>query len=102
MNPHIEDTVWAAGWIVKKCNPNFSHTNWNGWMKQIHRLESKEASHIDYKPIIDCDPTDPSTIYTALMQCIHEEKPRIPVITFDLPIWMKSVDIILSKKKNLQ
>ena len=69
-------------------------------MKQIHRLESKEASHIDYKPIIDCDPTDPSTIYTALMQCIHEEKSRIPVITFDLPIWMKSVDIFLVK--NLQ
>ena len=32
-NPSTADTVWAAGWIVKKKNKGFSHANWNGWMK---------------------------------------------------------------------
>ena len=67
-------------------------------MKNIHKSECKESSHIEYQPIIDGDPNAPSTIYTALMQCIDKEKPKIPVITFDLPIWLKSVDIILSQK----
>ena len=97
-NPSTADTVWAAGWIVKKKNKGFSHANWNGWMKSFHNSEYKEVSHIEYKPIIDGGPNDHSTIYTALLRCIDEEKPKIPFITFDLPIWLKSVDIILSQK----
>ena len=75
----------------------FSHANWNGWMKSIYNSEGKEANHIEYQPIIDGDPNDHSTIYTALLRCIEKEKPNISVITFDLPLWLKSVDIILSR-----
>ena len=28
-NPNHADTLWAAGWIIKKKNKIFSHTNWN-------------------------------------------------------------------------
>ena len=66
-------------------------------MKNIHNSEGKEANHIEYQPIIDGDPNDHSTIYTALLRCIEKEMPNISVITFDLPLWLKSVDIILSR-----
>ena len=97
LNPNHADTLWAAGWIIKKSDKVFSHANWNGWMKSIHNIGGEEANHIEYQPIIDGDPNDHSTIYTALLRCIDKEKPNISVITFDLPLWLKSVDIILSR-----
>ena len=66
-------------------------------MKSIHTSEGKKANHIEYQPIIDGDPNDHSTIYTALLRCIDKEKPNISVITFALPLWLKSVDKILSR-----
>ena len=65
-------------------------------MKSIPTSEGKKANHIEYQPIIDGDPNDHSTIYTALLRCIEKEEPSISVITFDLPLWLKSVDIIHS------
>ena len=92
------EDMWLAGWILKKKDGTFLHSNWNGWMKSIHNSVSKEISHIEYQPIIDGNPNDYSTIYTSLLRCIESEKPKVSVITFDLPIWLKSVDIILSHK----
>ena len=96
-NPNHADTLWTAGWIIKKKDKVFSHANWNGWMKSIHNSEGKEANHIEYQPIIDGDPNDQNTIYTALLQRIEKEKPNISMIAFDLPLCLNSVDIILSR-----
>ena len=82
---------------MKKKDEIFSHANWNGWMKSIPNSEGKEANHIEYQPIIDGDPNDHNTISTALLRCTEKEKPNISVITFDLRLWLKSVDIILSR-----
>ena len=30
------DILWAAGWVIKAQDPDFHHSNWNGWMKSIH------------------------------------------------------------------
>ena len=96
-NPHPLDAIWTAGWIIKKNNRLFPHANWNGWMKNVHKKESKkEVSEIEYMPIIDGDPNDHSTIYTLLLKAL-EIDPH-PVVTFDLPLWLKSVDIIKSKR----
>ena len=90
------EDMWLAGWILKKKDGTFLHSNWNGWMKSIHNSVSKEISHIEYQPSIDGNPNDYSTIYTSL-RCIESEKPKVSVITFDLPIWLKSVDILSHK-----
>ena len=66
-------------------------------MKSIHNSEGKEANHIEYQPIIDGDTNDHSPIYTKLLPCIEKERPNILVITSDLPLWLKSVDIILNR-----
>ena len=57
----------------------------------------KVANHIEYQPIIDGDQNDHNTIYTALLQCIEKENQNISVITFCLALWLKAVDIILSR-----
>ena len=75
----------------------FSHANWNGWMKSIHNSEGKKAKHIECQQIIDSNSNDDSTIYTALLRCIEKEMPNISVINFDLPLWLKSFDIILRR-----
>ena len=95
------DMIWAAGWIVKNHYPEFQHVNWNGWMKNANKGNNKEPHYISYQPIIDGDPNDYSTIYTTLLECIEKEQPHLPVITFDLPLWLKSVDIIESKKLSI-
>ena len=90
--------IWAAGSIIKKSDDKFSHANWNGWMKNVHNSNEKSPSSFVYQPIIDSNPNDYCTINTALLRCIQLEKPNYAVITFDLPIWLKAVDLILSQK----
>ena len=58
----------------------------------------KSPSSTVYQPIIDRNPNDYSTINTALLRCIQLEKPNYAVITLDFPIWLKSVDLILSQR----
>ena len=66
-------------------------------MKNVHNSNGKSPSSIVYQPIIDSKPKDYSTINTALLRCIHLEKPNYAATTFDLPIWLKEVDLILSQ-----
>ena len=56
------------------------------------------VSSIVYQSIINSDPNNYSTINTALLQCIQLEKPDYAVITFDLLIWLKAVDLILRQR----
>ena len=67
-------------------------------MKNVPNSNEKSPSSIVYQPIIDSNPNDYSTINTALFRCIQLEKPNYAVITFDLPIWLKAVDLTLSQR----
>jgi hypothetical protein len=42
------DTLWAAGWVIKAQDPEFQHSNWNGWMKRIHADDAKQSTQIDF------------------------------------------------------
>ena len=90
---HPGDIGWMAGWAIKN-KTMFEHPNWNGFMKSLHQPQGKEKSLIEFKPIINGDPNEYSTIYTLLMECLcHTQCPA--VITFDLPIWLKATQIVL-------
>lgn len=91
------DTLWAAGWVIKAHDFEFPHSNWNGWMKQIHANDAKQSTQIDFLPVIEGDPNDLNTIFTTLKECIRLN--GTAVVTFDLPIWLKAVNII--KQANL-
>ena len=91
------DTHWAAGWVIKAHNLEFPHSNWNGWMKRIHANDAKQSTQIDFLPITEGDPNDLNTIFTTLKECVRLA--GIAVVTFDLPIWLKAMNII--KQANL-
>lgn len=93
------DTLWAAGWVIKAQDPEFPHSNWNGWMKSIHADDVKQSTQIDFLPVIEGDPNDHNTIFTTLKECMWLSADRITIVTFDLPIWLKAVAII--KQANL-
>ena len=88
-------SLWAtAGWVIKAKDPEFPHSNWNGWMKRIHACDAKQSTQIDFLPVIEGDPDDLNTIFTTLKECIRLSAERVAIVTFDLPIWLKAMDII--------
>lgn len=93
------DTLWAAGWLIKALNCEFQHSNYNGWMKKIHANESKQVTRVDFLPVIEGDPNDYETIFTTLKECMRLCAGKVVIVNFDLPIWLKVVDII--KQRNL-
>ena len=88
------DTLWAAGWLIKAQDSQFTHANWNGWMKSIHADHIKQSTQIDFLPVIEGDPNDYSTIFTTLKECVKLSGNSVTIVTFDFPIWIKAVDII--------
>ena len=74
--PTPGDTLCAAGWVIKVNDPEFPHSNWNGWMNIIHGNDAKQSTHIEFLPVI-----------------------AFAIVTFDFPIWLKAVNII--KQANL-
>ncbi|KAI4804826.1 hypothetical protein KUCAC02_026439, partial [Chaenocephalus aceratus] len=89
----------AIRWVIKAQDPEFPHSNWNGWMKSIHADDVKQRTQIDFLPIIEGDPNDLNTIFTTLKECTWLSADRVTIVTFNLPIWLKAVDII--KQTNL-
>ena len=92
----ITDSLWHLGWIV---NSNvYRHMNFKGFNKTIHPKKNNVKSEIIRMPIIDADPNSYSTIYTTLLQCLQHADSKPIIITFDFPIWIKAVDIVLTLK----
>uniref|UniRef100_UPI00358F51C3 uncharacterized protein n=1 Tax=Myxine glutinosa TaxID=7769 RepID=UPI00358F51C3 len=93
------DTLWAAGWVIKAQDLEFQHSNWNGWMKRIHADNAKQSTQVDFLLVIEGDPNDHRTIFTTLKECMRLSGDKVARVIFDLPIWLKAVDII--KQTNL-
>ena len=93
LNP--PNIIWAARWIIKKIDATFSHANWND---NVHDSNKEFPSSVVYQPIINSNPNNYSTVNTDLLRCIQLEKPNYAVIRFDLPIWLKAADLILSQR----
>jgi hypothetical protein len=68
-------------------------------MKRIHVADAKLVTNVDFLRVIEGDPNDYSTIFTTLKETLRLSEDRITIVTFDLPIWIKAVDII--KQENL-
>ena len=88
------DALWTAGWVIKAQDSEFQHSNWNGWMKKIHADDAKQRTQVDFLPVIEGDRNDYRTIFTTLKECMRLSGDKATIVTFDLPIWLKAVDII--------
>ena len=92
------DVAWLIGWMIKeKLDNTYQLPNWKGFMSSIHQNVGSEMSSIRYLPIIDGIPGEYSTIYTTLMRAINISNRSLTIITFDFPLWIKAVRIVLEK-----
>jgi len=62
------DTVWMIGYLFK-LTPRLP---WSGFMKMAMKDDDLHTSRIESLPLINLDPSNPSTIYTAM--CFAQEQ----------------------------
>lgn len=98
LKPNVEkiatklDALWLLG------SKYFLHqkASWSGYMSQVVYDIEFTTSNIMPLPFINLDPSNPNTIYTALLfaaeKCHKYNKPCI--VTFDQPLFLKAVDIV--------
>lgn len=92
------DVLWALGWVIKGLQPDFQHCNWNGWMKQIHKDHAKKVTDITFLPVIEGYPNEKGTVLATLQECLRLSNGKPAIITFDLPLWLKALDVSIQKK----
>lgn len=93
--PTVCNSIWTSGWIIKLSTPEFLHCNWKGFNKSIHEENKSALSQISYLPIINSKPDSFSTVYTTITECIKSAKSEPLIITFDFPLWVKAIRIVL-------
>ena len=92
------DSLWASGWILNSSDPYFIPSNWNGLMHNINQTEfHPRSTEIKFLPIIEGDPNDRNTIYTTLKNCLNQSHGEVMLITFDFPIWVRAIEIIIQE-----
>ena len=92
-----DDCIWLAGYVYK-LNP---HVSWSGFMKVAVEKNEYETSRIETLPFIKLDPSNLSTIYTAL--CFASEQARkiglkTSIVTFDQPLYQKAAEIVAASE----
>lgn len=105
-NPKLEsvrslaalDALWSVGFVLglSPC------PMWSGFMKVAVNSDRFERTRVEILPFINMDPSDPSTIYTALCfakeQCERSEL-RVCSVTFDQPMYLKASEIVATNQE---
>lgn len=90
------DLLWLSSIFIPA--PLSPKPHWNGFMETLYESsESGSISKIDAVPFINLDPSNLTTIYTALKfaanQC-REQGQTACFVTFDQPLYAKAVEIV--------
>ncbi|KAJ8876081.1 hypothetical protein PR048_023990 [Dryococelus australis] len=94
-NAIVTDVLWSsARWLEESSAPF-----WNGFMRScIHTGKiSCSVTAIEADPFIHLDPSNRSTIYTALLFAVEECKCHNQgscIVTFDQPLYAKASEIV--------
>ncbi|RUM44709.1 MAG: hypothetical protein DSY80_04100 [Desulfocapsa sp.] len=88
------DVLWKTSLLLHSPRPA-----WSGMMQMLHHGEYPGQSSIMFLPMIDLDTSDPSCIYSTLkFVSYHAMQYNVtPVLTFDQPLYWKSLTIIRSQ-----
>lgn len=87
------DSLWTVGYVLElgAC------PSWSGFMKVATQHGQFDRARIEVLPFINLDPSNLSTIYTALSfaqkECEQNHLGMCPV-TFDQPLYIKAVEIV--------
>ena len=98
----ISDDIWH---YIAAFNDLFpSRPSWSGFMQSLSTDRDVCKSEPLFLPLIDLKSTDETCIYSTL-SFVQDQAKKLniitPCITFDQPLWLKAVEIVLSKKMNM-
>ena len=91
LGPSI-DLLWQTSQLFPTCK----RPNWSGFMQTFSKGEHPGASLVTLLPIINLQSSDESCIYSTLLYVIdlcNKFDLGTQCITFDQPLWIKSVEI---------
>ena len=92
------DQLWYSAAIFSKLPK--PRPSWSGFMQSVTVGPNPPPSKVTMLPIIDLDPSNYSCIYSVLLHIIEQTKVLnvvTPCVTFDQPLWFKSIEIVVSK-----
>ena len=94
----ILDYLWLLSLSVWSTIPA-----WFGMMQIVHTGEYPGQSSVIFLPMIDMDPGNMSCVHSTLQFiCQHASRHGVtPIITFDQPLWWKSLQVIESQPENI-
>ncbi|ELU04096.1 hypothetical protein CAPTEDRAFT_187549 [Capitella teleta] len=93
------DQLWMTSMIFPVANLGAPSLSWGGFMQLASKGENYERTRIEILPFINRQPTNPSSIYTALnfareQSSLHGMETCF--VTFDQPLYAKAIEIVAS------
>ena len=86
----ILDQLWVSAWLLNPKRPL-----WNGFMQMIQKGSHPGKASVIFMPMIDMKSSNESCIYSTMIFISQQSKKfnTSPILTFDQPLWWKSVAI---------
>lgn len=92
-----KDSLWIVGYILELA----PCPSWGGFIKMAVKSDQYETSRIEILPFINLEPSNPSTIYTALcfaQKLCKKHGLQICPVTFDQPLYIKAAEIVAAEQ----
>ena len=89
------NTVWTAGGLFgvsERCS-------WSGFVQSVCDGDRPGVASVNFRPIVNLQPTQENCIYTTLLFITNQAaalQAKTPCVTFDQPLFIKAVDIVLA------
>lgn len=92
LQKEIVDEIWNMSFLLKPSRPT-----WSGTMQLLSRGKYPGKSEVIFLSMVDMDPNDMTCVHSTLRYifklCLKIK--AIPVITFDLPLFLKAFIVII-------
>jgi hypothetical protein len=93
------DQLWMASMTLPDANLGAPSPSWGGFMQLASKGEFCKKTRTEILPFINLQPTNPSSIYTALnfareQSSLHGMETCF--VTFDQPLYAKAIEIVAS------
>jgi hypothetical protein len=97
---HNLSLMWSAGGSFV----DISRSNWSGFMQSVCNCTHPRSASMSFLPIVNLQPTDVNCIYSTLI-FISKQATSLniltPCVTFDQPLFIKALDIVVAEKMDM-
>ncbi|ELU08869.1 hypothetical protein CAPTEDRAFT_206056 [Capitella teleta] len=99
------DQLWMASMTLPDANLGAPSPSWGGFMQLASKGEIYEKTRIEILPFINLQPTNRSSIYTALnfareQSSLHDMETCF--VTFDQSLYAKAIEIVASDDQEVE